>query len=382
MPFAARVALRDLGRHQARSGAALAAITLALGIPVAISVLAAVNQPTAATGNLSAREVLVRIGGRGTVVPVPSARVLRVQQDAVGRWAATVHGTATPLVMAYDPAVPRSTGPDGAEGQPVVEAGTRTGPSVWASHPLYVATPQAVRHFGLAAAMAAAPGARIVSSLPGGGPLTVVGGMDRTTEDGPARMAALRGSAYGSEPHAFLTPAAVAELRLRTVPVGWLVSAPHDLTAGDRAAARTMAAADGLQVEVRDGRDGLRTLRFASVAAGGALALAVLGMTVGTLRAEAADDLRTLTAAGATSRTRRALTAATAGGLALAGTVLGTLGAYLILLCAYRDDLGLLSHVPVAALLTAFPGIPVLAAAGGWLAGGREPTGIARRLLE
>ncbi|WP_031521716.1 FtsX-like permease family protein [Streptomyces sp. NRRL F-5123] len=382
MPFAARVALRDLGRHQARSGAALAAVTLALGIPVAVSVLAAVNQPTAATGNLPARQVLVRIGGRGTVVPVPSARALRVQQDVVERWAATVHGTAVPLEMAYDPAVPRSTGPDGAEGQPVVEAGSRRSANSWATHPLYVATPAAVREFGLAAAMAAAPDARMVSSLPGGGPLAVVGGTDRTAEDDPPRQATVRGSAYGSDPHAFLTPSAVADMHLRTVPVGWLVTARHDLTADDRAAARTMAAGEGLQVEVRDARDGLRTLRLASVAAGGALALAVLAMTVGTLRAEAADDLRTLTATGATSRTRRALTATTAGGLALAGTVLGALGAYLILLCAYGDDLGQLSHVPVAALLTAFPGIPLLAAAGGWLAAGREPAGIARRLLE
>lgn len=40
LPLAGRLALRDLGRNQARSSAALAAIGLALGIPVAVVVVA------------------------------------------------------------------------------------------------------------------------------------------------------------------------------------------------------------------------------------------------------------------------------------------------------------------------------------------------------
>jgi putative ABC transport system permease protein len=380
-PFTARLALRDLGRHQARSGAALAAVTLALGIPVAISVLAAVNEPTASTGNLSSREMLVRIGSRATIVPVPSPAALRVQQRMVDRWAATVGGTAVPLEMAYDPGVPRTSAPGIPDGQPVVEAGRRTGANTWASSPLYVATPAAVHAFGLGPTMAAAPHAQVVSSMPGSTPLSLVGGTRRGTPGDVTPTAHAPGSRYASEPHAFVTPAAVTAHGLRTVPVGWLVTARHDLTGDDRAAGRDMAAAGGLVTEVRNARDDLRAMRYGSVAAGGALALAVLAMTVGTLRAESADDLRTLTATGATAGTRRALTAATAGGLALAGTLLGAAGAYTILLAAYRDDLGALTHVPVPALLTAFPGVPLLAAAAGFLAAGREPPNLTRRLL-
>ncbi|MGW0661042.1 hypothetical protein [Streptodolium elevatio] len=105
-------------------------------------------------------------------------------------------------------------------------------------------------------------------------------------------------------------------------------------------------------------------------------------MTVGTIRGEAADDLRTLTATGATRRIRRNLTAATAGGLAAAGVVLGTVGAYLVLTGAYFDDLGTLGHVPYGPLALALLGVPVPAAATGWLIAGREPPSTARRLLE
>jgi putative ABC transport system permease protein len=43
-------------------------------------------------------------------------------------------------------------------------------------------------------------------------------------------------------------------------------------------------------------------------------------MTVGLIRSETAGELRTLTATGASSRTRRTLTGATAGALGLLGT--------------------------------------------------------------
>ena len=59
------------------------------------------------------------------------------------------------------------------------------------------------------------------------------------------------------------------------------------------------------------------------------LALGILAMSVGLIRSETASDLRTLTATGASSWTRRALTAATAVALALGGAVLGTVAAYL-----------------------------------------------------
>jgi putative ABC transport system permease protein len=71
------------------------------------------------------------------------------------------------------------------------------------------------------------------------------------------------------------------------------------------------------------------------------LALAVLAMTVGLIRSETAGDLRTLTATGASSGTRRTLTAATAAALALLGGILGTAGAYLALIAWHWHDLAI-----------------------------------------
>ena len=59
------------------------------------------------------------------------------------------------------------------------------------------------------------------------------------------------------------------------------------------------------------------------------LALGILAMSVGLIRSETASDLRTLTATGANSLTRRSITAVTAFALALVGAVLGTVAAYI-----------------------------------------------------
>ena len=124
------------------------------------------------------------------------------------------------------------------------------------------------------------------------------------------------------------------------------------------------------------------TLIAIATAAGALLALAILAMTVGLIRSESAGDLRTLTATGATTMIRRMLTAATAGALALLGALLGVAGAYLVLGATYFDKLDYLGRIPVLYLVLMVIGIPVAAAAAGWLLAGREPPAIARPVFE
>ena len=109
-------------------------------------------------------------------------------------------------------------------------------------------------------------------------------------------------------------------------------------------------------------------------------------MTIGLIRSETAGDLRTLTATGASSLTRRELTAATAFALALGGAVLGTVAAYVAAI-GYAwdnplDGLSELSSVPARQLLFIGVGMPVIAAVVGWLLAGREPSVISRQPLE
>ena len=67
-PIGTRLALRDLARYQARSGAALAAVTLALGIAAAVTVTAAAEEKkdddrmAAELPNLSDRQIRVYAG--------------------------------------------------------------------------------------------------------------------------------------------------------------------------------------------------------------------------------------------------------------------------------------------------------------------------------
>ena len=116
------------------------------------------------------------------------------------------------------------------------------------------------------------------------------------------------------------------------------------------------------------------------------LALGILAMSIGLIRSETASDLRTLTATGASSLTRRELTAATAFALALAGAVLGTVAAYVAAI-GYSwanplDGLSGLSSVPVWNLLLIVVGMPLVAAVVGGLMAGREPPALARQPLE
>ena len=119
-----------------------------------------------------------------------------------------------------------------------------------------------------------------------------------------------------------------------------------------------------------------------------ALALGILAMSVGLIRSETASDLRTLTAAGASSRTRRSLTAVTAGGLAFLGALLGTVAAYVGLAGFFRANSlegglsDLYGHIPWTNLFLIVIAMPIAATLIGWVLAGREPTGIATRPLE
>jgi putative ABC transport system permease protein len=116
------------------------------------------------------------------------------------------------------------------------------------------------------------------------------------------------------------------------------------------------------------------------------LALGILAMSVGLIRAEAASDLRTLAATGASGRTRRSITAATAAALALTGAVLGTAAAYVAAIAWFRSSqlqsLSALTTFPVTDLLLILVGLPLLAAIGGWLFAGRQPATLTQQPME
>jgi len=115
-------------------------------------------------------------------------------------------------------------------------------------------------------------------------------------------------------------------------------------------------------------------------------AMGILAMTVGLLRSETASTRRTLAATGASSTTRRAISATTAGALALIGAVVGAAAGYIAAIGFFRtsqlDTLSSLTSIPVANLLLILVGMPLIAVIGGWLLAGREPRAIGRLPLD
>jgi putative ABC transport system permease protein len=192
-----------------------------------------------------------------------------------------------------------------------------------------------------------------------------------------------------SAPNTVITEHAITTLHLQSSisTTGWLITVPNGLTAAQITSAQQLAAgASGMSVETRNSTPSLAQIIDAATIFGIVLALGILGMSVGLVRSEAARDLRTLTATGASGTTRRTITAATAGALAFTGAVVGIIGGYLAAIGFFRsnslDRLSSLTSIPVTNLLVILVGMPLAATVLGWLLAGRDPAGIARQPLE
>jgi putative ABC transport system permease protein len=379
-PVAVRLALRDLARYQARSAAALAAISLALGIAVAIMISLAAAAAPASAGNLPDNQMLIWIGqpGQNQLVPIRTPAELSTLAAAVHRIAGSLGGAAVvPLDMPVNPA----SRPQPGGQQPVVSLNTpvdgaagRNG--VYRSVDLYVATPAVLHLLGINPATVG-PATGILTAQAGQDVLTTI-----TTSTDATNVQRIHVPDYGSEPTSLITVNGLRREHWTQIRSGWMVNSARPLHAAQIAAAREVAARSGLVIESRNTQASLATIRTLATAAGALIALGVLALTVGLIRAEAAGDVRTLTAIGATSSTRRTLTATTAGTLALLGALLGSGAAYLALAAGHRSDISVLSQVPVLDLTLTIVGVPAGAALAGWILAGRRPPSVARQPLD
>ena len=379
-PVAVRLALRDLARYQARSAAALAAISLALGIAVAIMISLAAATNAADAGNLPDNQMEIWIGqpDDNQLVPVRTPAELSALSAAVDRIAGSLGGAEViPLDMPVNPAARPQ--PDGQ--QPVVSLNAPVDPAagrngVYSSVVLYVATPAVLRLLGINPATIG-PATDILTVQAGQDVLTTI-----TTITNATNIQRIRVPNYTSEPTSLITLNGLRYEHWTPIQSGWMIQSARPLQPAQIAAARDAAAKAGLTIESRNTQASLATTRTVATAAGALIALGVLAMAVGLIRAEAAGDVRTLTAIGAARTTRRTLTATTAGTLALLGALLGSAAAYLALAAGHRSDLSALSRVPVLDLTITVVGVPVAAALASWILAGRQPSSVARQALD
>ena len=394
-PIAIRLALRDLARFRARSGSALSAISLGVFIAALVCVLTAQrygNVLDYAGPNMASNQIIVYTpdGGPGGGGPgngpgngpggsSPSGTASTPQaQAAVAQNIARALGSNT--VIELDQA-----------GAHLDHHGAGRS---W-SGPVYVATPQLLQAFGIKASDVN-PDADVLTARPG---LSGISHM-QLVDDGSGQGGTCPGQCLAnpviqevgalpsgtSGPNTVITEHAIHTLGLHTSPSGWLIQAPHPPTAAQITNARLTAGAAGMTIETKSSTPSSAEILNYATAFGIALALGILAMTIGLIRSETAGDLRTLAATGASSFTRRELTAATAFALALGGAVLGTVAAY-VAAVGYAwdnplDGLSELSSVPARQLLFIVVGMPVVAAVVGWLLAGREPAAMSRQPLE
>jgi putative ABC transport system permease protein len=410
-PVAIRLPLRDMARYRARSGSALSAISLGVMIAVIICAVAVARYsnvfdyvgPNMGANTLNvysppaAGSQLVSPGENGPQVetaPTP---------PSVASQVSTVHAIASAVgakdVVELDNPAVGLQNPSAAGRQ-------------W-SGPFYVATPALLRAYGIDPSSIPSD-VDILSSRPGlagsGVQLTFGGGGkggdgfqglgaggNNENECTPNQCVAhpvVREEAQlpigTSAPNTVITESALRRLHLTSQNSlgGWMILADSPITKPQLASANSLAASGDLSIESKNDEPTSAEIVNWATAFGIALALGVLAMSVGLIRSETASELRTLTAAGASSRTRRSLTAVTAGGLAFLGALLGTVAAYVGLIGWFRSNAleggvsDIIDHVPWDNLFFILIAMPVVAVLIGWALAGREPTGIGTRPLE
>ena len=398
---AVRIALRDLVRYRARSGAALAATTFAVFLAMAICVIASAQfeDPLNPAGpNLTGSQLIVYtqppIGG------APVSQLSNAQLASLGRqvdsYAAGLHAQpALPLETAGAILFQQSTQQHQSFRGPVPIVVHFTGT-------LYVATPQLLATYGIKAGQIG-PGTDILTMRSG------LAGLPRmfmswdTSGQGPGTGAVSNPACTPSQgclaspviqtigglpsgtsaPNTVITEQAVSRYHMTLSLNGWLIQAPAPLTPAQISAARQLALTYGVTVETQAGALRLGEISDGATALGIAIALSVLAMSVGLIRSETAPDMRTLTATGASATTRRTITAATAAALGLLGAVLGVAGAVIACLAWAHSNLSaMFGDVPLEDVLLLLIGLPLIAAVGGWLLAGREPQVISRQPLD
>jgi putative ABC transport system permease protein len=415
-PIAVRLALRDLARYRARSGAALGAISISVLIAVIICVTAAarfgsavdyvgpnlapdqlVVYPAASNAQLTGASGTHRRNSNG---PLPGASILL--HTANGYIPTEVTGAQLAAIAAKAQGIAASLGSGGAVQLETTDSSLQRAAAgrPWEGA-VYVATPQLLHAFGITAAQIS-PDTDILTMRHGLSSLTGMQLQYGAYKGGPSglgspcppgsclanpRIQELSALPSGtSAPNTVITEHAVRQLHLSISTAGWLIQTPDAPTAGQISAAQHAAAAAGLSVETRNSIPTFAAILSAATAFGILLALGILAMSVGLLRSETASDLRMLTATGAGSTARRAISATTAGALALIGAVVGIGAGYVAAIGFFRasqlDALSSLTSIPVANLLLILVGMPLVAVTGGWLLAGRDPSAIGRRPLE
>lgn len=261
LPVAIRIALRDLVRYRARSGAALAAATFAVFLAAVIGLVGSertANPLNPAGPNLSTSQLIV-IAGRspapGIMMPLSDA-----QETSLGR---RLNRLAVSLHVRYVVPLENAAG--------LFQADTPPNSNFTGS--FYVATPQLLTTYGIKASQIA-PHTDILTARPGLAGLPRMemtwtgGGFESDNSSGlgasggppctlsnnclanPAIQTVSALPSGTSAPNTVITGYAMRKYHLTTHLSGWLIQAPVALTAAQIRAARRLTLAYQAPLEI------------------------------------------------------------------------------------------------------------------------------------
>src|SRR5215208_1919532 len=255
-----RLALRDLARYQARSSAALAAVTLALGIAASVVVIASAEaaKDAAKPPTLSDRQLRIYLGRPGAreLTPVDAAAQLGRLSAGARQVAAKLDGaTLVPLRKAVEPGVvPMSLGdtriiPDVELTRRFDSPAGRKEYRVQSQ--LLVATPAVLAYLGLEPS-AVDPGADFLVDRSVATDELSIPSMTRRKMFPVANAQKLDLGrhlfGFASAPPNFITLGGLHRHGWNQVPAGWLVESSKPLTSDQIAEARDTAANADLRI--------------------------------------------------------------------------------------------------------------------------------------
>src|ERR1019366_6054278 len=358
-PIAPRLALRDLARYRARSGSALAAISLGVLVAVIVMLAAAARYGNVfdyAGPNLASDQLALHVAGANgpQAGQQPTSTPASPTELAAG---------ASSIARALSAQlIPLETPNAGLNG-------TNLGRQ-W-DGAIYVATPQLLKAFGITPSQID-PNADVLSSRPGlsgvSGLVLAYGSPGKGAPGGapPSQSCTAATSCLAhpvvedigalptgtSAPNTVITEHAMREFHIQANTTDWLVQGTQPFTASQISSAQLAASTTQLSVESKNDQPSSSAIVGWATIFGIVIALGVLGMSVGLVRSETASDLRTLAATGASSYTRRTLTAVTAGALGFLGALLGVVGGYVGMIGWLRTNslnggISALGNVPV-----------------------------------
>jgi putative ABC transport system permease protein len=393
LPTIPRLAARDMARNGRRTGAAMAAATMALALPIAVSAVTLSNEagqqrtpymgPDQLSVSLSAPEGHVE------------RRVRELLADLRATFPASLVVRLVPARVAAEPLKPGSAG--SVDPTVYVQGGTAptdAGESFVRTGTLWIGGPDLLRAFHAEGGIAALDAGKVVSV----GPDSTDGGVAHLLEDrhGERHLLDLPAVEAGSTRYQSLSNAGefnyvlspAAATRAGLIPsmalgqeVQFVLRAPGTLEHGDIAEVKAVAARHpgAFVVSPEDlGSHGGPVRRMMSLGGAG-VALAILAVVLALVGAESRRDRAILVAVGAEPRIRRELagangflTASLAGALAVPAGLVPAI-AYLV-----SQRIGNPVVVPWSVIGLVLLGVPLVAAA--FAALGSRPPEAARML--